>query len=66
MAKTIFQVINEKLDGHKEHARDALMSGGAQDFAAYKELCGLIRGLETAQREVADLAKQIMEDNDDE
>lgn len=43
MAKTIFQVINEKLDGHKESARDALLSGAAQDYAAYKELCGLIR-----------------------
>lgn len=66
MAKTVFQVLNEKLEGQKEHARDALLGGTAQDFAAYKELCGLIRGLETAQREVTDLAKQIMEDNDNE
>jgi hypothetical protein len=65
MAKTIFQVINEKLDGQKENARDALLGGAAQDYAAYKELCGLIRGLETAQREVNDLAKKIMEEDDD-
>ena len=65
MAKTIFQEINEKLDGQKENARDALLGGAAQDYAAYKELCGLIRGLETAQREVNDLAKKILEEDDD-
>lgn len=65
MAKTVFQVLNEKLEGQKENARDALLGGAAQDYAAYKELCGLIRGLETAQREINDLAKKYMDGDDD-
>jgi hypothetical protein len=35
-----------------------------QDFAKYKELCGVIHGLATARREVKDLAKHT-EENDD-
>ena len=52
MAKTVFDVLNEKLTEIKTKARRVLYSGGAKDFAGYKEVCGVIRGLDAARREL--------------
>ena len=65
MAKTVFDVLIDKLVAHKNAIADSLVSGAAKEYAEYRELCGLIRGLETAQREVQDLAQNYMDDNDD-
>ena len=65
MAKTVFDVLNEKLTAHIAAVADSLSSGAAKDYAEYRDLCGLIRGLETAKREVADLAQIQMENDDD-
>jgi len=66
MAKTVFDVLIEKLNEHRATHSDALASGRAADFAAYREQCGLIRGLDIALREVIDLSRNFMDDNDDE
>jgi hypothetical protein len=49
----------------KGSSEDFLKSGGAKDFAEYREVCGVIRGLNAALREVGDLSRNYMEDNDD-
>ena len=64
MAKTVYDVLKEKIDEHIEVVKDSVASGACQDYAQYKELCGVIHGLALARREVQDLAKH-MEDNDD-
>lgn len=66
MAKTVFDVLNDKIQEHMVLAREFLESGGPKDFAEYRDVCGAIRGLSIALREVADLAKnyQYEEDND--
>jgi len=33
------------------------VSGAAKDYAQYREICGVIRGLTTTIREIEDLAK---------
>lgn len=65
MAKTVFQVLLDNINAHRTAVVDSLASGGAKEYAEYRELCGLIRGLETAQREIQDLSRHYME-NDDE
>lgn len=65
MAKTVFDVLIEKLQEHRVTYVDTLASGRAGDFAAYREQCGLIRGLDLALREVTDLSRHYMEDDDD-
>jgi hypothetical protein len=65
MAKTVFDVLREKLIAHKHAIADSLVSGAIKDYAEYRELCGLIRGLETAQREIQDLAQNYMDDDND-
>jgi hypothetical protein len=50
--------INDEIKSHHEFiARD-----NCKDFAHYKYLCGLIRGLEVAQEYVTDLAKKVKND----
>ena len=63
--KTVFDVLNEKLTEHQSSSEDFLKSGGAKDFAEYREVCGVIRGLNAALREVSDLSRNYMEDEDD-
>jgi hypothetical protein len=65
MAKTVYDVLVEKITAHIAAVADSLASGAAKDYAEYRDLCGLIRGLETAKREIFDLAQQYMEQDDD-
>ena len=64
-AKTVFDVLEEKINEDKSSALQFLGSGGAQDFAQYKEVTGLIRGLESCVAHVKDLARNQLEDDDD-
>ena len=65
MAKTVFDVLIDKIAAHKNAVAESLISGAGKDYAEYRELCGLIRGLETAQREVHDLAQTYLEEDND-
>lgn len=44
---------------------DDVATGVCADFAAYKELCGVIRGLALAERLLIDLAKEKVDDDDE-
>jgi hypothetical protein len=65
MAKTVFDVLKDKIEDDKSSALEFLGNGGAKDFAQYKEVVGLIRGLEAGINYVEDLAKNYMDDDDD-
>ena len=65
MATTVFDVLNLKLTELKGSSEEFLNSGGCKDFAAYREVCGVIRGLDHALREINDLSRNYMEDDDD-
>ena len=65
MAKTVFDVLKEKLEADKKNTIEFLVSAGAKDFAQYKEMTGLIRGLETGISYIEDLSRNYMEDEDE-
>jgi hypothetical protein len=65
MAKTVFQVLEEKLDELQKQQEEWMNGGSAQNYAEYKESCGVIRGLAAARREIQDLSRNYMEDDDD-
>tara|TARA_B110000503_G_C7159627_1_gene419031 strand:+ start:3059 stop:3256 length:198 start_codon:yes stop_codon:yes gene_type:complete len=65
VATTVFDVLNETLTEHKRSSEEFLVSGGPKDYAGYKEVCGVIQGLNIALREVGDLSRNYMDDNDD-
>jgi hypothetical protein len=60
-----FELLNRKLEEQVKSHSEALVDGQSKDYAHYRELCGVIRGLQTAQREVGDLVRKLKDDNDD-
>ena len=66
MGKTIFDVLQDKLEEAKARQVQPLSAGRCVDFAEYKESCGVIRGLTIAQQEIDDLAKANRGEDDDE
>jgi uncharacterized protein (UPF0297 family) len=65
MAKTVFDVLKDKIDGDISSAQSFLNAGSPKDYADYREVVGLIRGLEATKSYIEDLAKNYMEDDDD-
>jgi len=65
MAKTVLDVLNDRINEDKTSALEFIGAGGAKDFAQYKEATGFIRGLETCLNYVNDLSRNQMEDDDD-
>lgn len=65
MAKTVLDVLKDKFEDDKSSALHFLGSGGAKDFAQYKEVTGMVRGLETCINYVEDLSRNMDNDNDD-
>ena len=57
-------VIRSELDKLKQDQMQFLAGGGAKDFAEYRHICGIIRGLGHADELVKDLVLRI--DIDDE
>jgi hypothetical protein len=66
MNPQFLDILNKKIEDQKASHVEALAGGVVKDYAEYRELCGVIRGLQTAQRELADLVRRVKEsDNDD-
>ena len=65
MVKTVFDVLKEKIEADKVSAQEFLGNGGAKDFAQYKEVTGLIRGLNASLTHISDLSRNYMEDDDE-
>ena len=43
----------------------SVCQGNVKDFAEYKGMCGVIKGLQTAQYEINDLLRKIKDDDDE-
>jgi len=65
MANTVMDLLQKRLKEQEDSHVQALAGGAVADYAAYRELCGVIRGLQTAQREIADLVRNLRENDDD-
>jgi hypothetical protein len=61
----VFTALRNKLREDMNNFTDDLANGQCTDFATYKELCGVIRGLAYAERHLLDLADKLKEDNDE-
>jgi hypothetical protein len=65
MDNKILELLNRKIEEQVKSHSEALIEGQSKDYAHYRELCGVIRGLQTAQREIGDLVRKLKDDNDD-
>lgn len=61
----LLDVLHQKLEDQLQPLRRAVSDGSAKTYDHYKELCGTIRGLETAQLEIKDLVRKLKESEDD-
>jgi hypothetical protein len=61
----VLGIINSKLEDQKVQLSEVLCAGNAKSYEQYKELCGQIRGLMTAQLEISDLVRNLKEAEDE-
>ena len=61
----MLEVMNGKIEEHVKQLVEVVSAGGAKSHEHYKELCGTIRGLQTAQYELADLVRKTKEYEDE-
>jgi hypothetical protein len=64
MPKTVFDVLNDNIDEEISSASVFLEAGSPKDYAGYREIVGLIRGLNSAKHFISDLAKTYGENDD--
>lgn len=60
----ILEHVSKKLREREAELARVVGDGGCKSFDHYKELCGFIRGLQTAQFEIEDLMRKIKENDD--
>ena len=65
MGKTVFEVLVDRITDQKRSSEEFIKTGAAKDYADYKEVCGVLRGLDTALREINDLSRIHMENQHD-
>lgn len=65
MAETVFSVLEKHIDAQIASAQAFLTAGSAKDYASYREIVGLIRGLEASKQYVEDLSRTYAGDDDD-
>ena len=57
-------LVNEIRESMASH-QDFVLSGRPKDHAEYQHVCGVIRGLATAESIVKDLVQKLEQSNDD-
>jgi len=60
----VLEHLSELLAKRRTELAESLAEGGVTDFPAYRELCGVIRGLLTAQMEIGDLVRTLKANHD--
>lgn len=58
-------LLHARLEAKRTELIESLGDGVAKDYPAYQNLCGVIRGLLTAQYEINDLLRRLKEEDDD-
>tara|TARA_Y100001947_G_C10175493_1_gene234269 strand:- start:107 stop:304 length:198 start_codon:yes stop_codon:yes gene_type:complete len=64
MAKTVFDVLKERIEEQESSAMEFLADGGPKDYAEYRNVCGLLRGLQVALSYIEDLSRNYLEGDD--
>lgn len=64
MDQQLLEYLSGKYAEEIKVIQENLGAGAAKDYAEYQNLCGIIRGLLTAQREINDLLRKV-KDHDD-
>jgi len=60
-----YELIMKKNNEFRQQAVDNLAAGAAKDYAEYRELVGVIRGLNHSNLNIQDLLRKLKENDDD-
>lgn len=61
---TEFDLLQKQNEDYRLRAIESLINGAAKDYAEYRELVGVIRGLSHANFNIQDLVRRIKENDD--
>lgn len=61
---TEFDLIQKQNEDYRQRAIESLINGAAKDYAEYRELVGVIRGLNHANFNIQDLIRRIKANDD--
>ena len=64
MAKSIFGILEERVDADIKSIAGALAAGNASDYSEYRYMVGRIRGLSSVKDHLEALTKTYMSDED--
>ena len=64
MEQQVLELLLKKLEEQCKELIESLGEGAAKDYASYKELCGVSRGLLLAQFEINNLLQRLKEDDE--
>lgn len=64
MIQNFVAVLRAKIREEMNNYADDVATGNCGDFGAYKELCGVIRGLATAEMHLLALAEKLEKDDE--
>ena len=64
MDSQVLELLSKKYTDEIRSIEESLGAGAAKDYAEYQNMCGVIRGLLTAQREINDLLRRVKEYDD--
>ena len=59
MENDILSLLHKQMDTEKVQIAEAMVRGSAADFAEYRHMCGVLSGLERAQRVLADMQDRL-------
>ena len=65
MTTTVLDVLRKKIEEDVSSATEHLRAGAVKDYAAYREVVGLIRGLEANLMYINDLSRNYLDDDND-
>ena len=65
MSNSTLELALKKIEDERKAIVENLADGVAKDYADYKGMCGVIKGLRTAQYELNDLLRKIKDDDDE-
>ena len=64
MDTQLLELLHKKLEEERKRIVENLGDGVAKDYDDYRYLCGVIRGLLTAQSEINDLLRRLKDDDE--
>jgi hypothetical protein len=65
MIEQVLSLLSRKIGDRRDQLTETIANGSVNDYASYREIVGVIRGLATCEQEIEDLVRRYKEDDDE-